>query len=111
MPMILWSSEKMYLRMKLRSGCSWPVAPWVWPTLMTILVRGDREISSLPRTRSRKRRQLAESLPLRVAARAPLHLDRIRQPAIVTRLVLVDVEASLHLVVAPAAQLGAGQFP
>src|SRR5437763_2670052 len=52
-----------------------------------------------------------QSLLLGVARRAPLHLDGVRQPAVVTGLVLVNEQVSLHLVVAPAAQLGAGQVP
>src|SRR4051812_18366404 len=52
-----------------------------------------------------------KSLPLGVARRAPLHLDGFRQPAVVTGLVLMNEQPSLHLVVAPAAQLGAGQVP
>src|SRR5262245_32714725 len=55
--------------------------------------------------------RLKSLLLLRVAGRAPLFLQGIGQPAVVALLVLVDEQTALHLVVAPAAQLGAGQFP
>src|SRR5215471_4213529 len=96
----------MYLRRKLSSGCSWPVAPWVWPTLMTILVLGDRAISALAAVSQAggadipvcpwlgqtgmSAPPLNGSLLLRVAGRAPLFLQGIGQPAVVARLVLVD---------------------
>src|SRR5262245_34981012 len=69
------------------------------------------------------RERLSENHSLTVAARkvllawlliarvGPLFFQGVGQPAVIAGPVPVDVEETVHLVMAPAAQLGAGQLP
>src|SRR5690349_21804396 len=105
MPMILWSSEKMYLRRKCGSWW-WTAAVSWWLALMNT---GPR-LGRCPAPSGPSRLRVVLLVRLRQVAGGLLVLHLL-QPAVELRLVLVDEETALHLVMAPAAQLGAGQLP
>src|SRR5437016_4400896 len=105
MPMILWSSEKMYFRRNPSSGWAWVAAVCAWSALLMRILNLRLAAGRRPARVCDPRLNLAA-----FGFRAVLLCGGVYQPLLVVRLVFVDVDQTAHLVVAPAAKLGAGQL-